>query len=324
MRVLRLSRPSSKKHCCIFFALLGLLCTNVQHAQRIQFLHWFTESSVYQLNISTHTGPTYRPAGSRFVFGSYVGTVPSSHLLTSSDVVVVVLGNRSSFDARSAIRDAWAFGHDNVYFVLDTPCPLPPSHRADELTCNAKPSPLPSNYANLTSEHLLQLSEEKDQLVEEQRKHGDLVIMTCMDSYCPLSTKLKASYEFVSMYLPDAKWVIKVDTDFSIHLDNLSDYLRNSLNASEPLLMGSIVWNSKMHSDGESQKLPQWQTGALYPPFSIGSKGHVVSRPVVDYVAYHQEMLSDSQHEDESLGIWLDQSSLKLKLVDDNIQIKKK
>ena len=46
-----------------------------------------------------------------------------------------------------------------------------------------------------------------------------------------------------------------------------------------------------------------------------GSFGHVVSRPVAEYVATHKDTLFNYQGEDVSVGIWLDESPLKDQIV---------
>ena len=52
-------------------------------------------------------------------------------------VVVSVLSRRSGFETRQVIRDTWASGHNNVYFIIGACCPVPVKHRK-KFTCIRK------------------------------------------------------------------------------------------------------------------------------------------------------------------------------------------
>merc|ERR1712062_636526 len=49
---------------------------------------------------------------------------------------------------------------------------------------------------------------------------------------------------------------------------------------------------------------------SYYPPFAIGSYGHVVSRNLAQYVVDNKENLFDYGGEDTSLGIWVHESPM--------------
>jgi hypothetical protein len=48
---------------------------------------------------------------------------------TSSPVTVFVPSFYSSLAIRQTIRETWASGHDNVFFVIGAPCPIPTQQR---------------------------------------------------------------------------------------------------------------------------------------------------------------------------------------------------
>ena len=52
----------------------------------------------------------------------------------------------------------------------------------------------------------------------------------------------------------------------------------------------------------------------IYSKWAQGAAGHMVSRPIAEYIDKHQATLHDYQGEDVSIGIWLDESLLKDKV----------
>ena len=63
--------------------------------------------------------------------------------------------------------------------------------------------------------------------------------------------------------------------------------------------------NLRAQGEGKWKEVSQFKFRGEYPPFPIGSAGHVVSRPIVEYVSKYQDSLFDYQGEDVSLGIWV-------------------
>jgi hypothetical protein len=209
---------------------------------------------------------------------------------------------------------------------------VPPSLRHESgLECSIKEMPLPENYTQVKHEHILALKRENSQLKLEQEKFGDLIFTDHIDSYRKLPLKLKACYEFVIKYLPDVKWVLKIDDDFYVRLNMLERFLlqENQLevhvdipkemipNSSEPTVIGLINKNHRAPIKGQWKELPQWPTRGVYPPFPLGSSGHIVSRHIVEYVAKNKDLLFDFQGEDVSLGIWIGYSGMTVNYIDD-------
>ena len=50
---------------------------------------------------------------------------------TEQPVVILVLSRRTGFSARQAIRQTWAKGHDNIFFVVGASCPIPLKDRVN-------------------------------------------------------------------------------------------------------------------------------------------------------------------------------------------------
>ncbi len=228
---------------------------------------------------------------------------------TSHTLAIMVLSRRNAFTVRQAIRETWAQNHDNVYFILGQGCPIPQLYRGvDEggnSFCKVKPRPLDHAYVNATMDNIQQEEKLTQQLLREQETYEDLLVMPVIDMYRTLPQKLKFAYTFVRDHLPQVQWVLKVDDDFFVRIDPFEQALKG-YNASQAILIGGdIRIDHAAHTGGKWKELPQFPRGALYPPFPLGSYGHVVTRPVVDYVVEYQEALFDYQGEDVSIGIWL-------------------
>jgi hypothetical protein len=232
--------------------------------------------------------------------------------LTDANTVIFVMNRRDGFDVRRTIRETWATGQDNVYFVVGQPCKVHPTLRGRDEggnpNCQVAPRLLPSNYADLTTSYLDRIQQESHQLQEELEEHQDVLIADdVLDTYRSLPQKLKAAYSFVSQRLPNAQWIVKVDDDFYMRVAEFSNYLQ-SLDTNTTKLMvvgGDIRDRNTAHLSGKWNEVPQYPRGGLYPPFPLGSMGHAVTRGVVEYIVKHQQVLFDYQGEDVSVGIWL-------------------
>lgn len=65
--------------------------------------------------------------------------IPSaSPPLSDNDVVVLVMRARNDVERRKAIRETWARGHTDVFFMVgDKACGIPPSYRTTAYSCEA-------------------------------------------------------------------------------------------------------------------------------------------------------------------------------------------
>ena len=224
--------------------------------------------------------------------------------VTQSTVVVIVLSARGHFERRQTIRDTWAKGHDQVYFVVGTPCRIPVLARISELRCQRRPG-----VKHIVDKiHDARLQREHEQIVAENENHRDIIVAPRSESYVSLPNKLKFGYDFVIRHCSQAQWIVKADDDFYVRVDALSGFLE-PLNASVPTVVGKILWwGDPVRRSGKNAEHAYKKR--RYPNFAIGSYGHVVSRPIAEYVAEHKDKLFEYQGEDTSLGIWLNESTL--------------
>ncbi|GMI38949.1 hypothetical protein TeGR_g11087 [Tetraparma gracilis] len=235
---------------------------------------------------------------------------------TSSPVTVFVLSFYSDLAARQTIRETWASGHENVYFVIGVPCPIPTGQR-DEYFCvlaDEAVRPTPEEQADYDAECAA-----NGLLVdEEQRVHHDLIrISDVTEAYRHLPHKLKAAYQW-GILNTQSKFFVKTDDDSFVRVDTLSLELLTSYQADTPTLIGAIkphaiVDHTGARTSGRNKELPEYKPD-VYPPWAAGNNGHAVSRPIAQYVSDKRYDLFEYQGEDTSLGIWLDESPLKGKV----------
>ena len=226
----------------------------------------------------------------------------TSPRITNEKIVIIVMTARSYIDKRQAIRETWAKGHDNVYFVVSEPCPVPPHLKPNELKCEG-----PRGDEKFQQK----VADEQKTLLAEQEQFKDMIYTPKPESYRALVHKLKISYLWV-LQNTKAEWIIKADDDTFVRVSSLG-HLLSGYSSLEPTVMGRIIQKSAVHKQGkwaDKEYIPFY-----YPPWPQGSCGHVVSRPVAQYVADHQQELVEHQGEDTTLGIWLDESPLKEKVV---------
>ena len=236
--------------------------------------------------------------------------------LTKNDVIYFVLSKRDNLKARMAIRQTWASQMDNLYFVIGQNCPIHSKYR-EPLVCSHTPNIIDQiDYFDSQEAFHKELFQLDVEIEKEQLEYRDLLIMDEIDVYQSLPLKIKFAYQFVSKFLPDARYVVKLDDDFFVQPAKFADYLRESYNSTEYLVVsGYICIRCTAHTSGKWKERPQFKKGSLYPPFPLGSYGHAVTRPIAEYIAKNRHYLFDYQGEDVSLGIWLERLGDKVKFI---------
>ena len=210
-----------------------------------------------------------------------------------SNVAVIVLSSRYNFGRRRAIRESWAKGHRNVYFVIGGP---EPDNEED----------MDMTDPNSTSSRLLQ----------EQHQFRDMLDTIHPESYRGLPYKLHYAIRWIGQN-PEMKhiqWVLKVDDDVVVRLRTLQHYVLRQFNPLIPMVIGRMEPHSTPHRTGKWAEDPN-MLHETYPPWAYGSTGYVMSRSVIDYVAA-EESLYYYQGEDVSLGLWLYASPLDVTWMD--------
>ena len=239
-----------------------------------------------------------------FNLGAALTAEPASRPM---DVVMQVLTRRGAFERRSAIRGTWASGHNNVFFFLGHCCPVPPGDRKEWSCERAKPS-TPAAQALQDAA----CAGEDARLAEEAATFKDIIfIPDVVDSYRTLPEKVKYFYKW-GVENTQAKWFVKLGDDMYTRVAAYTDYLMRSDAYLQPTVVGCIARGWEVRRSGQWAELKYKPD--VYPPFPAGSCGHALSRPLAIYIADNYDSLTIYQGEDVSVGIWLDESPLKLSI----------
>ena len=218
-------------------------------------------------------------------------------------VMVSVLSRRSAFETRQVIRETWASGHNNVFFVVGVCCPIPPNDRKKWTCKRAKPTSVEEQ-----SKWDMKCAKQDLKIAEEESKYKDIIRMPDIDVYRHLPQKVKFGYKW-GLEHTTAKWFVKTDDDSVVRIDTLGSYLQKTYNSDEYVVVGRIANGWGVPRSGkwaENNYKP-----SKYPKFPLGSVGHVVSKGVATYIVDNSDKLFNYQGEDVSIGIWLNESPLK-------------
>ena len=232
---------------------------------------------------------------------------PVQHLTSAESqkkMIVLVISRREMFKTRQVIRETWARGHDNVYFVLGTCCTIPPKRRKKWSCVLGAEKPRTSEQVAWDAE----CRAVDQQLAEEQSEHRDLIQIRAVDAYRNLPQKLKEGYAW-AVRNTTAGWVVKTDDSSVVRVGTLERYLTTHYDATKATVVGTIFDNLSVDKKGKWAELAFAKN--RYPKFPLGSHGHIVSRTVAAWIAEHKDSLFNYQREDVSLGIWLDESPLR-------------
>jgi len=219
-------------------------------------------------------------------------------------VAVIVLSGRTNFERRQTIRETWARGHSNVYFVIGGS--RPSSSVGDEQNNN-------NNNDNDSQENRTAVT---SKLFQEQERYRDMLDTIHPDTYRSLPYKLDYAITWIGKHerMKHVQWILKVDDDVVVRLNALVYHVLRKYDASVPTVIGRIEPASTPHRTGKWAEDPKMDL-STYPPWAYGSTGYAVSRAVVDYVA-SQTSLYYYQGEDVSLGLWLYESDLDVAWID--------
>lgn len=151
-----------------------------------------------------------------------------------------------------------------------------------------------------TAEKALEKSnaDEQKHIYEEIEKYEDIVLVPMIDSYRTLAKKLKLSYKW-GLQHTSAKWFLKSDEDFYIQMNQITE-LTEKLQPAKAVI-GRIARGWGVHKGGKWAEFNY--KPKRYPPFPVGSSGHIVSRDVAEFIVKVDGF--EYQGEDVSVGIWL-------------------
>lgn len=236
--------------------------------------------------------------------------------ITDATLFVYILTGRYNFKKREIQRNSGLF--DNIpndvvvkYIIGDRSCNIPLDKRVTPYSCHG---------GGPTSE-FEQFNKRMDEKLEKEiNKYGDIVQVKMVDYYRALPRKIKLVYEWGLKYTT-AQWFMKVDDDCYFNTEQVIKNLA-SMDTSTPAVIGSISKNIKVLKTGKWEE--HNYNEKTYPPFPLGSRGHIENRLFIKQVVERADELFEYQGEDVSIGIWVDEFFPKTKLIDGNKYLKRK
>ncbi|XP_029440407.1 beta-1,3-galactosyltransferase 2-like [Rhinatrema bivittatum] len=144
-------------------------------------------------------------------------------------------------------------------------------------------------------------------LQEESRMFGDIIQQDFLDTYYNLTLKTLMGMEWVSKYCPNARYVMKVDSDTFINVDYLvHSLLKPEGQPRERYISGKIIANTgPLRSKKYKWYMPkEIYPNDTYPPYCVGP-GYVFSVDIAKRIYDVAQGLTVINMEDAFIGICL-------------------
>ncbi|KAF9422053.1 hypothetical protein BGZ94_008662 [Podila epigama] len=135
---------------------------------------------------------------------------------------------------------------------------------------------------------------------EEQKEHGDLLILRVSDTYEDLSYKVFKALEWGNKYKFD--FLCKTDDDIFVRWDVVARELME-LGPTHYYWRGLAYWNIRPITNWGSKNYDSQYHLGVFPPFVAGSL-YIFSRDIVSLLTYPGPRLF-TRNEDQNIGIWL-------------------
>lgn len=209
---------------------------------------------------------------------------------------VFILSAVENFELRQTQRRSGMLNNlpPNVsykYIIGDKQCRVPTNLRATPYVCFG---------GGPTDEFDKRIEENDWKLIREMKKYGDILLVDMVDYYRALPKKVKIAFKW-GLEHTTAKWFLKIDDDIFFNAEKIINGV-SELNPDETILIGSISSGIGVPRTGKwGEKNYNKQT---YPPFPLGSRGHITSRAFVSEIVNNSDQLFEYQGEDVSIGIW--------------------
>uniref|UniRef100_A0A8D2E7D0 Hexosyltransferase n=2 Tax=Theropithecus gelada TaxID=9565 RepID=A0A8D2E7D0_THEGE len=207
-------------------------------------------------------------------------------------LVILVTSHPSDVKARQAIRVTWGekkswWGYEVLtFFLLGQE-----AEKEDKMLA-----------LSLEDEHLL---------------YGDIIRQDFLDTYNNLTLKTIMAFRWVTEFCPNAKYIMKTDTDVFINTGNLVKYLLN-VNHSEKFFTGYPLIDNYSYR-GFYQKTHisyQEYPFKVFPPYCSGL-GYIMSRDLVPRIYEMMGHVKPIKFEDVYVGICLNLLKVNIHIPED-------
>ena len=108
--------------CCLRYTVMPVLWLKPYEARRIK--------KQRTLRRNNKSDPVSTAVPSTAVPSTAAPTAaPTLAQARTLKTIIIVLSRREAFEERQVIRDTWAMGHTNVFFIVGKPCEIPLEYR---------------------------------------------------------------------------------------------------------------------------------------------------------------------------------------------------
>ncbi|XP_006816054.1 beta-1,3-galactosyltransferase 1-like [Saccoglossus kowalevskii] len=141
-----------------------------------------------------------------------------------------------------------------------------------------------------------------DDLVNENKKYGDIILVDFIDSYDNLTLKTVACLQWTSQYCRKSKYFLKMDSDMMVNIRAVAKFLRTA--PSKGFVTGEVAYTSPIRF-----RLRKWHVSrkeypySKYPPYMLGT--YLLSMDVVQQLYATAKHTMFYRFEDVYIGICL-------------------
>lgn len=251
---------------------------------------WERKNETYLL--SSFSDTEFNPVGYKMATKSICNITLQKCKRYNINLAILVLTARENKIRRTSVRELWGNGHNNVFFIVGKHCLYTPDQRKPWV-CEPK-----NSKVVIDQEYNIQ----QEELTRELSREPNVIIVDMIDVYRSLACKCKLGYLWV-LKRTTANYILKIDDDSFARVDSVDHWL---INRNDPPKYEMIAGG---FNTGSPIRYGKWAETKYkrnkYPPWPSGA-GHIVSRPVIEYLATHLETFVEYQGEDTTLGIWME------------------
>lgn len=262
---------------CILVCIITVITVVIYFNPNVQSEFWYTQpngqSRIEKLSKRYYVA---YPGNYKFIMDE----TPTCKTTTPFLILMVPVAP-SDVAARNAIRNTW--GKEKVVlgqlletlFVLG----LPGGHDAEQ---------------------------QQEKLKQENEKHHDLIQSNFQDSYCNLTIKTMVILEWVAQHCAKTSYVLKIDSDILLHVQNLVKLLVEASTAKQNYMTGLIWWHSPVIRNPFNRfYMPRFVVPeSEYPPYALGM-AYVMSMDLPKKILDVSSQIKPIYLEDAYLGMCL-------------------
>ncbi|XP_016517287.1 beta-1,3-galactosyltransferase 2-like [Poecilia formosa] len=149
-------------------------------------------------------------------------------------------------------------------------------------------------------------NQEQARVKQESEQYRDLIQSNFQDSYRNLTIKTMVMLEWLAQHCANASFVIKIDSDMLLHVDNLVALLLDPKTPKENYMTGLVWWHSPVLRNPFNKFYMPTQviTEPEYPPYPLGM-AYVMSLDLPKKILSVSPQIKPIYIEDAYLGMCL-------------------